>query len=108
MPPQILKASADLLLPVDPEHSGDVAEVLRGKGATEAPLDGIQPEIFYENLLTVADDPRALSLWRILSPRWLSARGVELQPNPNHFAIAAYAARHGLPVFTMNFDMLFE
>jgi hypothetical protein len=108
MPQQILQASADLFLPVDSKHASDVAEVLRGKGATGAPLTGIQPEIFYENLLAVADDPRALLLWRALSPLWLGARGAELQPNVNHFAIAAYAARHGLPVFTMNFDMLFE
>lgn len=108
MPPQILKASADLFLPAGRHHAADVDEVLHGKGAAGAPLDGIQPEIFYENLLTIADDPRALSLWRALSPHWLGGRGDELRPNANHLAIVAHAARHGRPVFTMNFDMLFE
>ena len=108
MPPQILKASADLFLPVGEKYAADVAEVLHGKGVAGAPLDGIQPEIFYENLLTVVDSPRALQLWRVLSPQWLTTRGADLRPNPNHFAIVAHAARHGVPVFTMNFDMLFE
>jgi hypothetical protein len=108
MPPQILEASAEVFLPAGPDHAADVLEVLHGKGAAGAPLNGIQPEIFYENLLAVADDPGALLLWRALSPHWLSARRAELRPNANHFAIAAYSARYGLPVFTMNFDMLFE
>lgn len=108
MPLQILEASARLFLPIDPNHSSDVAKVLHCRGAADAPLNGIQPEIFYENLLTVVDSPRALLLWRALSPHWLSARGAELQPNANHFAIVTNAARHGRPVFTMNFDMLFE
>ncbi|MEA3052978.1 MAG: SIR2-like domain [Sphingomonadales bacterium] len=108
MPPEILRASAELFLPTGPRYAKDLAEVLQGKGAAGAPLDGIQPEIFYENLLAVADDPAALILWRALSPHWLGSRGTRLEPNGNHFAIAAHAARHGLPVFTVNFDMLFE
>lgn len=107
MPPEILKASSELFLP-DPQHFPEVWEVLEAQGVPGLPLAGIQPEVFYENLLMVIDDPAALQLWRVLSPLWLESRGAQLRPNINHFAIVSYAARHGLPVFTMNFDMLFE
>jgi tetratricopeptide (TPR) repeat protein len=107
MPPAILKASAELFLP-DPRHYPEVREVLDARGVAGLPLDGIQPEVFYENLLMVVDDPAALQLWRVLSPLWLESRGAQLQPNINHFAIVTYAARHKLPIFTMNFDVLFE
>lgn len=108
MPAEILRASADIFLPPDPEHSQLVDAVLNGKAAEGASLPGIQPEIFYENLLSIVDDPGALVLWRVLSPDWLRTQDENLAPNPNHYALAQYSAQHSVPLFTMNFDMLFE
>jgi hypothetical protein len=108
LPADVLAKAAELFLPSGQAYSEDVRQVLEGKGVPTAPQAGIQPEIFYENLLLVTDDPSGLLLWRALSPEWLASQGERLEPNPNHLAIAAYAARHGLPVFTMNFDTLFE
>jgi hypothetical protein len=108
MPPAVLSASAELFLPDDPALARLVEEVLQGSGVAGTALRGIQPEIFYEHLLSLCDDRQALALWRILSPRWLKTQNAALAPNANHLALADYAARTGLPIFTTNFDMLFE
>ena len=108
MPPAVLAASADLFLPSGRRFQNDIRAVLQGAGVPGTPLRGIQPEIFYEHLLSLKDDREALGLWRVLEPAWLAAHKARLSPNANHLAIARYSAATGLPVFTTNFDMLFE
>lgn len=106
MPGPILEASAALFLP--PDQPALVAQVLKGPGVAGSEFEGIQPEVFYEHLLTLADDIEALGLWRILSAVSASERGETYRPNANHLAMARYGAATGLPVFTTNFDTLFE
>jgi hypothetical protein len=102
----ILAASARVFLPTDERSGPLVDEVLKGRPG--AASDGIQPEIFYEHLLSICGHPDMLALWQVLSPIWLREQHAELLPNTNHLAIVQYAARHRVPIFTMNFDMLFE
>jgi hypothetical protein len=106
MPADVLRASAKLFLPRESKFSQDRTHVLKAR--LPAGYEGIQPELFYENLLAVREDRGLLGLWRVLSPTWLQTQGAELAPNANHLALAAYAARTGIPIFTTNFDMLFE
>lgn len=108
MPPALLAASADLFLPDGPTWQPLRDLVLSGPGVAGSAFAGIQPEVFYEHLLTLCEDREVLGLWRVLSARWLATQGAALTPNANHLALAQYGARTGLPVFTTNFDTLFE
>lgn len=108
MPPAVLAASAELFLPRGRAYAARVDEVLRGPSVAGSAMAGIQPEVFYEHLLSLCEDRAALSLWKVLSPTWLAAQGAALRPNANHLAIARYAEQSGTPVFTTNFDTLFE
>lgn len=108
MPPAVLATSAELFLPRGSAYAALVDDVVRGPSVGGSAMAGIQPEVFYEHLLSLCEDRAALSLWKVLSPTWLAAQGVALRPNANHLAIARYAAQSGAPVFTTNFDTLFE
>jgi len=68
----------------------------------------VQPEIFYESILSVWNSMDALLLWRCLSPRHLESVGIQTSPNINHLAMADYSAKNSVPIFTTNFDCLFE
>ena len=68
-----------------------------------------EPEIFYEKFLEAAAGiPETLHLWRSLVPSEWRSRGMQLQPNLNHYAIVDYSAKHNVPILTTNFDHLFE
>lgn len=84
---EILEASARAFLPQHPL----VSEV----------ISRIQPEIFYEKLLELTNgDKRRLALWRLLS--------LPFQPNINHYFMVKYSYQNRVPLFTTNFDILFE
>jgi hypothetical protein len=84
---EILEASARAFLPQHPW----VSEV----------IPRIQPEIFYEKLLELTKgDKRRLALWRLLS--------LPFQPNINHYFMVKYSYQNRVPLFTTNFDTLFE
>lgn len=76
----------------------------------------IQPEVLYELLLLVRGpaSPRAdsayLGLWRVLSTTVdpMRPEGARLAPTPVHRAMVEHAWRTGHPIFTTNFDTLFE
>lgn len=73
--------------------------------------DGILPEVFYETLLSLVDpnqDQGALSLWSSLSQLTQLKFEVTVQPNIVHSAIMKNALEFSNPVFTVNFDTLFE
>ncbi|MCQ4345214.1 MAG: SIR2 family protein [Sulfolobaceae archaeon] len=83
----ILEASARAFLPQHPL----VSEV----------ISQIQPEKFYEKLLELTKgDKRRLALWRLLS--------LPFQPNINHYFMVKYSYQNRVPLFTTNFDTLFE
>ncbi len=69
---------------------------------------GIQPEVFYENILEISGNPNCLAMWNCLSSDTLGRNGLKIAPNINHRFIVEYSAEHGLPIFTTNFDELFE
>ena len=68
----------------------------------------IQPEVFYETLLEFESKDHALMLWRALHPSVVQAFGSAPMPNIVHSELVRYWARHSIPVFTTNFDTLFE
>ena len=71
----------------------------------------IQPEVFYESLLAYAQPESrldALSMWLSLHPRILSQFGSTPDPNIVHYTLVEYASRHRVPIFTTNFDLMFE
>jgi len=84
---EILEASARAFLPQHPLVSKVISR--------------IQPEIFYEKLLELTQgDKERLALWRLLS--------LPFRPNINHYFMVKYSYKNQVPLFTTNFDMLFE
>ena len=68
----------------------------------------IQPELFYENLLYIFNSTDTLLLWKSLSPDYLKKFAYPVVPNINHLFIVDYSVKHNVPIFTTNFDCLFE
>ena len=68
----------------------------------------LQPEVFYETLLTFSNTEKVLSLWTALHPRVLADYGQYPKGNIVHRALVKYSARFGIPILTTNFDTLFE
>lgn len=71
-------------------------------------LLAIQPEVFYETLLGHVPREVALRPWLSLHPAVAAAHGVPPAPNIVHLELVRYSARTGIPIFTTNFDTLFE
>jgi SIR2-like domain len=72
-------------------------------------ISKIQPEVFYETLLSISDNSDdALTIWSALSKDTQKSFGYVSTPNPVHTAIVQNAAEFGNPIFTTNFDTLFE
>jgi hypothetical protein len=97
----ILLRSARCVLPdlID----GDIKEII-------GPL---QPELFYEILLSITGSPtdspaEALLLWSCLSLPTQQGYGCCTKPSITHLSIVKNAAKHGNPIYTTNFDELFE
>ncbi len=94
----ILGATVDHFLP-------NVCKDLKERGKL---LQEMQPEAFYGVLLGVYDgDMSCLDFWRALHP---DSWGGHLRCLPNlvHLMIVRSAYETGLPVFTTNFDTMFE
>jgi hypothetical protein len=68
----------------------------------------IQPEVFYEDLLYLCPNAEVLNFWASLSETHLAQYGFRLAPSASHRAIVSYSIRHRVPIFTTNFDSLFE
>lgn len=77
-------------------------------------LRSMQPEQFYGLLLKVSNsDYRCLNIWGILSEEVRLdhySEAFDFRPRPNlvHYLIAHYSHRAGHPIFTVNFDDMFE
>lgn len=100
---KVLFETARFFLPQEEEF-----KAAREKVISDANHYSIQPEVFYENLLYLINSVEVLSLWQCLSPLYLRQHNYPHLPNINHLYIAAYSASNLVPIFTTNFDCLFE
>ena len=60
------------------------------------------------NLLYLTNSVNSLYLWNSLSPTYLKNYGFPVVPNINHLFIIDYSVKNNVPIFTTNFDTLFE
>lgn len=70
--------------------------------------DSIQPEIFYESVIEITQTYDALNIWKSLYKEEQEKHGVECEPNLSHLFIVEYSYKNQLPIFTTNFDTMFE
>jgi len=83
----IIRASKSIFLPKNP--------------LAESIVRRIQPEKFYERLLELTHgDRKRLALWKAVAQPF--------EPNFNHYFLVQYSVFVGAPLFTTNFDTLFE
>lgn len=94
---QVLRRTASALLPALSRDQLD--EIV-----------SIQPEVFYETIINASQQTpqRCLALWLALHPLAQRRYGVNCVPSYSHIAISEYASKHKRPIFTTNFDTLFE
>ena len=100
---KILRKTSDIFLPNDKEY-----KLAKEKVIVNEIEYYIQPELFYESLLYIHKSKDALILWKSLSPDYLRISGYPVTPNINHLFIVDYSVKHKVPIFTTNFDCLFE
>ena len=93
MPDAFLKASSEPFLPTRADFTDYRQKVTAGSSIKESEFGGIQPEVFYEQILSLHPGLEALSIWKALSPSWLASKRVETRPNPNHMGLVRYAER---------------
>lgn len=100
---RILSKTAEIFLPRD-----DGFQKIKEKIIFNENNYLIQPEVFYENLLYLTNSINSLYLWNSLSPNYLNKYGFPVVPNINHLFIVDYSIKNNVPIFTTNFDTLFE
>jgi len=75
----------------------------------EQDIKGIQPEVFYGALLKVYNGNTAcLNAWKALHKKTQEENGFLPKPNLVHLFISAYSYYAKKPIFTTNFDIMFE
>ncbi len=67
----------------------------------------VQPELFYSVLLECTGDNRVLEMWNCLK-RDHFTKDYTPQPNIIHYFIVAYSHFAKVPIFTVNYDKMFE
>ncbi|WP_427875989.1 SIR2 family protein [Gardnerella sp. 2492-Sm] len=67
----------------------------------------VQPELFYSVLLECTEDDRVLEMWNCLK-RDHFTKDYTPQPNIIHYFIVAYSHFAKVPIFTVNYDKMFE
>ena len=100
---KVLLKTAEIFFPLGIEFTE-----LKNKIIQDENNYSIQPEIFYENLLYLTNTLEPLKLWNICSENYLKKFNLSLLPNINHLFIVDYFVNNKVPVFTTNFDTLFE
>lgn len=100
---KVLQTALDSLVPLLPEY-----KEARDKVLVDERNYNIQPEVFYETLLSMFDSIDSLLSWRCISPHFLKELGIQVSPNINHRFIIDYSVKNRVPIFTTNFDCLFE
>jgi len=93
---QILKHTAEAMLPSLPED--EVAWI----------CSTVQPEIFYEIIINTTGTRESLHLWSFLHAATQLRLGASCYPNLAHFFIVEHASKYRWPIFTTNFDFMFE
>ena len=68
----------------------------------------IQPEVFYESIISMTRSRACLDIWRSLHKSAQNEHGVECIPNFSHSFIVQYSSQHDVPIITTNFDSMFE
>ncbi|MCK5231761.1 MAG: SIR2 family protein [Desulfobulbaceae bacterium] len=71
-------------------------------------LCSIQPEVFYEVVLSVTGTTDSLHVWRSLLPETWKRLAIECKPNLAHIFIVEQSFKNSVPIFTTNFDTMFE
>lgn len=71
-------------------------------------VKSIQPEVFYESLINITGKKKCLHLWRVLCERDQKLENFSCKPNLVHRFIAKYSSINQVPIFTTNFDPMFE
>lgn len=69
--------------------------------------DYIQPELFYSILLDFTQDETVLGMWNCLKQDHYTKRYIP-KPNFIHYFIVLYSYLSNVPIFTMNYDKMFE
>lgn len=100
---KVLCKTSQLFLPQDNEF-----KIEREKVIVDDNKYTIQSEVFYENLLYLTNSLDSILLWKCLSPNFLKNYSFPIAPNINHLFIVDYSVRNKVPIFTTNFDCLFE
>ena len=100
---KILSKTADIFIPQDDEYKAARNMIIADENNYR-----IQPELLYENLLYIFNSTDTLLLWKSLSPDYLEKFGYPVVPNINHLFIVDYSVKNHVPIFTTNFDCLFE
>lgn len=100
---EILHRSARKFLPLSAKWTKQVGAVVGSPNYYR-----IQPEIFYEKIVDLAGTSEALALWKCLSPNIRELYGLASKPNINHLFLVKYSFENKVPIFTTNFDCLFE
>jgi SIR2-like domain len=92
----ILRHTAENMLPSLPED--EVARI----------CSTVQPEIFYEIIINTTGTRDSLHLWSSLHTATQQRLGMICSPNVAHYFIVEYASKYKWPIFTTNFDSMFE
>lgn len=100
---KLLHKTAELFFPHGSEFTSINKKIIKDENNCS-----IQPEIFYENLLYLTKSLESLHLWNIFSETYLERFNLSLTPNINHLFIVEYSVKNRVPIFTTNFDNLFE
>lgn len=93
---EILKHTAEAMLPSLPHD--EVAWI----------CSTVQPEIFYEIIINTTGTRDSLHLWSSLHAATQRRFGMNCYPNLAHQFIVEYASKYKWPIFTTNFDFMFE
>nr|VFK26964.1 MAG: SIR2-like domain-containing protein [Candidatus Kentron sp. MB]VFK31225.1 MAG: SIR2-like domain-containing protein [Candidatus Kentron sp. MB]VFK75400.1 MAG: SIR2-like domain-containing protein [Candidatus Kentron sp. MB] len=68
----------------------------------------IQPEIFYESIISMTRSYECLDIWRSLYRVDQEKHDIQCSPSLSHLFISEYSIKNGLPIITTNFDSMFE
>jgi len=100
---KILLETSQLFLPQQKEYQHVREMIISSEKKYQ-----IQPELFYEALLYLFNSNETLMLWKSVSSYYLERFGLSVAPNINHLFIVDYSVKNHVPIFTTNFDCLFE
>ena len=105
----VLEKAVDVFLPSGTTIPGFPVSMPNLRDLVRIVSDTIQPEVFYELVLELTgSDEACLLLWRVLHHAEWERRGMVLRATPVHDTVVRYSHSRKVPIFTTNFDTLFE